>query len=37
LEKLTGRTWEMAELNRQVAGMYARVYGYDEVDMKYGK
>ena len=37
LEKITGKTWPMEDLNRQVAEAYARVYNYDEVEIQYGR
>lgn len=35
LEKLTGRTWPLDEVNRQVAEAYAAVYGYDEKEISH--
>ena len=37
LEKLTGKTWPIEDLNRQLAETYAAVYRYDEWEMKYGR
>ena len=37
LEKLTGRTWSLKDVNSQLAEAYASIYNYDEVEMRYGR
>ncbi len=37
LEKLTGRKWLMEDMNKLVAAAYAKVYGYDEVEVASGR
>ncbi len=37
LEKLTGKTWPLEDLNTLVYTAYAEVYGYDEVEVRLGR